>query len=610
MDIMQIISGSANADATLPNLAANPDSNLTSNLFNQLLTGDINQLLNAPSSLINNAPSLALNTGAALNLMPVDIESTIAASRGELLPIQSGNNLPNEMKVAMPFPTKNAASTVDAVNLKIIKPIVELTLNSVPSLVLSNQEIKTDKKDAVEATTDLLDISVNADAVIPSMPELINLVPVTPIPTSAIVFSVKPAANNSLLTSTPLNSAQSTLSAPQLRAPSAAAISTVINIPTLVDTAILSQAANTHLNNDTLHNVTASHVDPAKVINEQNAAINVNPATLLAQPVVNMTAPAGITLTATPVIERNAATVVASGNLVPYKSQQGLGLQGNATISEVNVSASASITNVTSGSLNIANLSGAVSSPLIHMAGTIDTPLQEINMSSLASDSVSDLQLNAQTLSNAASSLVTDESVITNNTASNAIVLNTTPLNNNIVSNNTSATNIANQMNTATLLSPAAAPEQIAWLVRDGQQRAQFNLHPAELGQLNIQIQTRNNEVNVQIMANNLAQTALEQYLPQLREALQSQGFQLVHTQILPLDSQPAANAQATSSSQQHYFQQANQFGGADAHAQQQHDKSAANNRAGEHAVDKPDELNSLIQTSTKNLMSEIDYYA
>lgn len=77
-----------------------------------------------------------------------------------------------------------------------------------------------------------------------------------------------------------------------------------------------------------------------------------------------------------------------------------------------------------------------------------------------------------------------------------------------------------------------ALGEHIAWSL-DAQQDAVIELHPAELGSLNVRVEMRGNDAQVTIVAGTpAARELLQQSLPQLRELLSVQGLNLARAQI------------------------------------------------------------------------------
>jgi flagellar hook-length control protein FliK len=75
--------------------------------------------------------------------------------------------------------------------------------------------------------------------------------------------------------------------------------------------------------------------------------------------------------------------------------------------------------------------------------------------------------------------------------------------------------------------------ERILWQLDAEVSEACIELHPAELGQLTVRIETRGDQAQVQFVAQEAAtRTLLSQALPQLRELLGSSGLQLTRSQV------------------------------------------------------------------------------
>jgi flagellar hook-length control protein FliK len=79
---------------------------------------------------------------------------------------------------------------------------------------------------------------------------------------------------------------------------------------------------------------------------------------------------------------------------------------------------------------------------------------------------------------------------------------------------------------------PALAQE-MAQLVRVNAQRAELHLHPAEMGPIDVRLHMQDNQVSVTMVAAD-AQTrdAMQQALPQLREALAREGLALADASV------------------------------------------------------------------------------
>jgi len=84
--------------------------------------------------------------------------------------------------------------------------------------------------------------------------------------------------------------------------------------------------------------------------------------------------------------------------------------------------------------------------------------------------------------------------------------------------------------------SPGFAPAfagEVAQLVRINAERAELHLHPAELGPIGIKLHIKDNQVSVAVIApDSQARDALQQALPQLRDALAQQGMALADASV------------------------------------------------------------------------------
>lgn len=75
--------------------------------------------------------------------------------------------------------------------------------------------------------------------------------------------------------------------------------------------------------------------------------------------------------------------------------------------------------------------------------------------------------------------------------------------------------------------------ERILWQLDAEVSEASIELHPAELGQLTVRIETRGDQAQVQFVAQEAAtRNLLNQAMPQLRELLNSSGLQLTRSQV------------------------------------------------------------------------------
>ncbi|MEM1187742.1 MAG: flagellar hook-length control protein FliK [Pseudomonadota bacterium] len=70
-------------------------------------------------------------------------------------------------------------------------------------------------------------------------------------------------------------------------------------------------------------------------------------------------------------------------------------------------------------------------------------------------------------------------------------------------------------------------------LVRDGVREARINLHPAELGRLQVTVSTEGDQARISFMAEtSAARDAIEQSLPRLRDMLEQNGLQLAQSDV------------------------------------------------------------------------------
>lgn len=88
--------------------------------------------------------------------------------------------------------------------------------------------------------------------------------------------------------------------------------------------------------------------------------------------------------------------------------------------------------------------------------------------------------------------------------------------------------------------------QQVLWSARRGVQSAEIQLHPQELGSLNISLRVEQDQVSIQFSAAHAsAREALEQSLPRLRELFAQQGLTLAQTQVFSQTSQDGARQQS-----------------------------------------------------------------
>lgn len=75
---------------------------------------------------------------------------------------------------------------------------------------------------------------------------------------------------------------------------------------------------------------------------------------------------------------------------------------------------------------------------------------------------------------------------------------------------------------------PAALGARVAWMARDGIERAQLDVHPADLGPVSVQLAMDGNQVRVELSSDQaLTRQVLEQSLPSLASALRDAGLTL-----------------------------------------------------------------------------------
>ena len=88
-------------------------------------------------------------------------------------------------------------------------------------------------------------------------------------------------------------------------------------------------------------------------------------------------------------------------------------------------------------------------------------------------------------------------------------------------------------------------------MLRDGLGKAQIQLHPAELGRLQVTISTDGDQARVAFLADaGATRDAIEHSLPRLREMLEQNGLQLAQSDVgqrgfQRQDSQPDGSADA-----------------------------------------------------------------
>ncbi len=86
-----------------------------------------------------------------------------------------------------------------------------------------------------------------------------------------------------------------------------------------------------------------------------------------------------------------------------------------------------------------------------------------------------------------------------------------------------------------------AIRNRVTWMVNQGLQKAQIQLHPAELGALNVRVEVNADETHVTFTAQTaIAREALETEMGRLRELFQQQGIQLGETSVYDQNQQQA----------------------------------------------------------------------
>lgn len=80
---------------------------------------------------------------------------------------------------------------------------------------------------------------------------------------------------------------------------------------------------------------------------------------------------------------------------------------------------------------------------------------------------------------------------------------------------------------------PGELANRLQVFARNGMHEATLQLHPAELGRLQVSISTEGDQARVMFVADNAAaREAIEQSLPRLRELLAQSGLQLAHSDV------------------------------------------------------------------------------
>ncbi len=134
--------------------------------------------------------------------------------------------------------------------------------------------------------------------------------------------------------------------------------------------------------------------------------------------------------------------------------------------------------------------------------------------------------------------------------------------------------------------------ERLRWLTESGVQEARMQLHPRELGSVDIRIRIEGQGASVWFGADHPgARAALEASLPQLRERLASEGLQLSQTEVGSQTQQQPGQQQARS----------DQGGG---------DKAAANSRFDDAAGREIGAASTTAATAIRQMRGLVDRYA
>jgi flagellar hook-length control protein FliK len=89
-------------------------------------------------------------------------------------------------------------------------------------------------------------------------------------------------------------------------------------------------------------------------------------------------------------------------------------------------------------------------------------------------------------------------------------------------------------------------------LLRDGVREARLQLHPAELGRLQVTVSTDGDQARVSFVADTqAARDAIEQSMPRLREMLEQNGMQLAQSDVGQRDLQSGREGSDAESFQQ-----------------------------------------------------------
>jgi flagellar hook-length control protein FliK len=99
---------------------------------------------------------------------------------------------------------------------------------------------------------------------------------------------------------------------------------------------------------------------------------------------------------------------------------------------------------------------------------------------------------------------------------------------------------------------PGELSARMKTLLRDGVREARLQLHPAELGRLQVTVSTDGDQARVSFVADTqAARDAIEQSMPRLREMLEQNGMQLAQSDVGQRDLQSGREGSDAESSQQ-----------------------------------------------------------
>lgn len=74
---------------------------------------------------------------------------------------------------------------------------------------------------------------------------------------------------------------------------------------------------------------------------------------------------------------------------------------------------------------------------------------------------------------------------------------------------------------------------KVAWMLSNNQQQMKINVHPAELGPIEVKISMQNDQTNINFVSNNsVTREAIEEAFPRLRDMLDETGLNLSHSSV------------------------------------------------------------------------------